>query len=54
MLNDFKVMLVDDSGQGLVEYALILALVSIIAITALTTLGNKASAKLTNAANALS
>ncbi len=30
-------------GQGLVEYALILALVAIVVITALTTLGGQAS-----------
>jgi pilus assembly protein Flp/PilA len=41
----------DDSGQGLVEYALILALVSIVAIAALRSLGTKVSNTLSNAAN---
>jgi pilus assembly protein Flp/PilA len=44
----------DDSGQGLVEYALIIALVSIVAISALQYLGAKASNTLNNAAGVLS
>jgi pilus assembly protein Flp/PilA len=44
----------DDSGQGLVEYALIIALVSIVAIAALDLLGKKASNSLSNAAGHLS
>jgi pilus assembly protein Flp/PilA len=44
----------DDSGQGLVEYALIIALVSIVAIAALQYLGAKASNTLNAAANSLS
>jgi pilus assembly protein Flp/PilA len=43
-----------EEGQGLVEYSLIIALVSIAAIAALGILGNKSSNTLTNAANALS
>ncbi len=43
----------DDTGQGLVEYALIIALVSIVTIAALQFLGGKASNSLNNAANAL-
>jgi pilus assembly protein Flp/PilA len=54
MLNNFKSMLIEDDGQGLVEYALIIALVSIVAITALTVLGKKASNTLSNAAGSLS
>jgi len=54
MLNNFKTMLVDDAGQGLVEYALIIALVSIVAITALQVLGKKASNTLSTAASDLS
>jgi pilus assembly protein Flp/PilA len=40
----------DDEGQGLVEYALIIALVSIVAIAALKVLGTNASSTLSNAA----
>jgi pilus assembly protein Flp/PilA len=47
-------MLRDEEGQGLVEYALIIALVSIVAITALKFLGNKANNTLSNAASSLS
>jgi pilus assembly protein Flp/PilA len=42
-----------EEGQALVEYALILALVSVAAITILTTLGGNIVNVLTAAANAL-
>lgn len=42
-----------EEGQALVEYALILALVSIVAIGILTTLGVNVVAQLTTVANAL-
>ena len=35
----------EESGQGMVEYALILALIAIVVIVALSTLGNKVGAK---------
>ena len=54
MLNKFNAMLINEDGQGLVEYALIIALVSIVAIAALRPLGTKASNSLTNASNQLS
>jgi pilus assembly protein Flp/PilA len=50
----FRNFVADDRGQGLVEYALIIALVSIVAIAALNFLGKKASNSLSNSANALS
>ena len=53
MLKNFTTMLKNDDGQGLVEYALIIALVSIVAIAGLTLLGNKANNTLSNAANTL-
>lgn len=47
-------MLSDDAGQGLVEYALIIALIAIVVIAALRALGGSANNSLTNASNLLS
>lgn len=47
-------LLLDDSGQGLVEYALIITFTALLAIVALRTLGGRASNSLTNASNNLS
>jgi pilus assembly protein Flp/PilA len=44
MLQSF---LKDDEGQGLVEYALLLALIAIVAIGAITTVGEKVEATFT-------
>ena len=46
-------MLADDSGQGLVEYALVIALVALVAIAAMRVLGHKVSNALSNAANSM-
>jgi len=46
--------LLDDRGQGLVEYALVIALVAMVAITALRILGSRAKNTLNNAASSLS
>ncbi|MGO9750141.1 MAG: Flp family type IVb pilin [Solirubrobacteraceae bacterium] len=43
----------DEDGQGLTEYALILALIAVIAIAALTFLGNKVTDVLSTVANSL-
>ena len=43
----------DESGQGLVEYALILVLIAIVVIIALTTLGQKTNNVFTNISNAI-
>jgi pilus assembly protein Flp/PilA len=51
--SSFIGVLRDERGQGLVEYALIVALVSLVAISALKFLGSKASNTLNNAANSL-
>jgi Flp pilus assembly pilin Flp len=50
LINQF---LADDSAQGLVEYALIVTLISLVAIAALTVLGKKSSNTLSNAASNL-
>ncbi len=49
----FRSFLADECGQGLVEYALIIALVSVVAIGALSYLGGKASNTLNNSASVL-
>ena len=54
MLRSLVAMFRDERGQGLVEYALIIALVSVVAIAALRLIGTNAKNKLSNAANALS
>ena len=43
----------EESGQGMVEYALIIALVAIVVIVALTALGNATENKMQNVADAL-
>jgi pilus assembly protein Flp/PilA len=50
----FKALFADESGQGLVEYSLIIALVAIAAIIGLQVLGTKANTTLVNAAGSLS
>jgi pilus assembly protein Flp/PilA len=46
-------LLRDEDGQGLVEYALIIALVAIVAIVGLQLLGSKTTNTLSNAGNAM-
>jgi pilus assembly protein Flp/PilA len=46
-------MIEENDGQGLTEYALILALIAIIAIVALTLLGGKVTDALSTVANSL-
>jgi len=48
-----RTMLRNRKGQGLVEYALILALVAIVVIAAVTLLGGNINTTLTNIAGAL-
>jgi len=43
----------DESGQGLAEYGLILALIAVVAITALTGLGTKVASTLTTISGSL-
>ena len=44
----------EEEGQGLVEYALILGLIAIVAIAALTTAGNKISKGLETVSKSIS
>ena len=53
MLATLKRFWTEESGQGLVEYALILFLIAIVVIVALTTLGKKTNNVLTNVGTAL-
>ena len=46
-IGDFVARYRDEDGQGLAEYALILALIAIVAIVALMFLGSQVSDKLT-------
>ena len=48
-----KEFIANEDGQGMVEYALILALVSVVAITILGTLGTQVSNKFDAASDAL-
>jgi len=43
----------EDEGQGLTEYALILALIAIVAIAALTLLGGKVTSALSTVGNSI-
>lgn len=48
-----KGFIANEEGQGLVEYALILALIALVAITVMTTLGQRVNNAYSNASNAL-
>lgn len=52
--NSLRAMLVDESAQGLVEYAIVIALVAMIALATLRTLGGRAKNSLSSASNAFS
>lgn len=53
MIRAISALLADDDGQGLAEYGLILALVSVLCIGVLGTLQGGIQTALTNAASAL-
>ena len=53
MKNMMNWLMEEESGQGMVEYALILGLISIIAIAAITAVGGKVNTLWQNAQNAL-
>ncbi|MEX1308054.1 MAG: Flp family type IVb pilin [Eubacteriales bacterium] len=52
-MKNLKAILKDESGQGMVEYGLILGLIAIAAVVALVALGPKISNMFNNANNAL-
>jgi Flp pilus assembly pilin Flp len=54
VFRNFTSMLRDESGQSLVEYTLIIALIAILSLTALRSIGNAANNSLTNDGNQLS
>lgn len=54
MMELVKNLFVDEEGQGLVEYALILVLIAIVVIAALTFLGNKVNDTFQNIGKKLS
>ena len=53
MLATFKTLWADESGQDLVEYALLVALIAIVVIAALTLLGPLIASVFTNIASNL-
>ncbi len=53
MTRDQGLSLAREEGQGLTEYALILALIAIVAIAALTLLGGKVTSALSTVANSI-
>ncbi len=53
MITLFKNLWNDESGQGLVEYALILALIAVVCILAVTALGTSVKGKLNEAVTGL-
>jgi len=53
MIQNFKAMLANEDGASLVEYALIVALIAVVAIIVLKTLGNNASSVLGTAATSV-
>jgi len=53
MMNLVKRLWKEEEGQGMVEYGLIIALISVVAITLLTDIGTNLKTKFTDVKNAL-
>ena len=53
MLRTLKAMLADEAGASMVEYALIVALIAVVAIGAVTLLGKGVSGALNSAASSI-
>jgi len=52
-MGNFKKLVREEEGQGLVEYALIVALIAVVAITAVRMMGNSITNLFTNTATTL-
>jgi pilus assembly protein Flp/PilA len=52
MLNKFKALFVEEEGQGMAEYGLILGLIAVVVIVVLTAFGQKIKSLFTNLSNA--
>lgn len=52
-MNLFKRLVMEEEGQGMAEYGLILALIAVAAIATLGPLGNKIAAKFTEVGGSL-
>ncbi len=53
LVSFFKAMTAREEGASLVEYALLLALIAVVALAAITALGDNASGKLQQVANTI-
>jgi pilus assembly protein Flp/PilA len=53
MIRDFMAMLRDEKGASLVEYALLVALIAVVAIVVVKLLGQNASSVLSSAATSI-
>ena len=53
IINRLRSLVRDDSGQDLLEYALLVALIALVAVAAVTLAGQKVSSIFNNVANAL-
>ncbi len=53
MMKLFKSLIREEEGQGMVEYALIIALIAVVVMVALSPLGTKIAAMFTKISNSL-
>lgn len=53
LINNFKNLLKDEDGQGMVEYGLILALIAVVTIVVLTNIGTSIESKYQDVDDAL-
>ncbi|GAC1533678.1 MAG: hypothetical protein NVS2B17_01670 [Candidatus Velthaea sp.] len=53
MIKNLRALLIDDSGQGLAEYGLILGLIAVVCVVAVTLLGTQIKGILNNVATVI-